>query len=85
MLWTALAGLIVAQATGMTDISPLSGMALIGVTLMLAITGGNAVVAVTVGVAVCVGVGQCADMMQDLKTRKLRYSVIGINGENKVC
>ncbi len=71
VLWTALAGLIVAQATGMTDISPLSGMALIGVTLMLAITGGNAVVAVTVGVAVCVGVGQCADMMQDLKTGHL--------------
>jgi len=67
-LWLALAGLIVAQATGMTDISPLSGMALIGVTLMLAITGGQAAAAVLVGVAVCVGVGQCADMMQDLKT-----------------
>jgi hypothetical protein len=70
-LWLALAGLIVAQATGMTDISPLSGMALIGVTLMLAITGGEAAAAVLVGVAVCVGVGQCADMMQDLKTGHL--------------
>jgi uncharacterized oligopeptide transporter (OPT) family protein len=70
-LWLALAGLIVAQATGMTDISPLSGMALIGVTLMLAITGGQVAAAVLVGVAVCVGIGQCADMMQDLKTGHL--------------
>jgi putative OPT family oligopeptide transporter len=70
-LWLALAGMIVAQATGMTDISPLSGMALIGVTLMLAITGGQVAAAVLVGVAVCVGIGQCADMMQDLKTGHL--------------
>ncbi|MEC9073080.1 MAG: OPT/YSL family transporter, partial [Myxococcota bacterium] len=33
-LWLGLAGLVVAQACGMTDISPLSGMALIAVTLM---------------------------------------------------
>ena len=71
VLWLALAGMIVAQATGMTDISPLSGMALIGVTLMLAITGGQVAAAVLVGVAVCVGIGQCADMMQDLKTGHL--------------
>ncbi|MCB9764925.1 MAG: OPT/YSL family transporter [Alphaproteobacteria bacterium] len=70
-IWIAVAGLIVAQATGMTDISPLSGMALIAVTLMLAITGNNVVVAVAVGVAVCVATSQCADMMQDLKTGHL--------------
>ena len=85
--WIAVAGLIVAQATGMTDISPLSGLALIAVTLMLAVTGavgGGAggdiasgpmasavVVAVAVGVAVCVATSQCADMMQDLKTGHL--------------
>ncbi len=84
VLWIAVAGLIVAQATGMTDISPLSGLALIAVTLMLAVTGavgagagesissgpvaGAVVVAVAVGVAVCVATSQCADMMQDLKT-----------------
>ena len=67
-VWLALAGLIVAQATGMTDISPLSGMSLIGVTLMYFMSGGNAVSAIILGVAVCVGIGQCADMMGDLKS-----------------
>ncbi len=70
-LWIALAGLIVAQATGATDISPLSGLALIAVTLMLAVTSGNVVLAVTIGVAVCIATGQCADMMTDLKTGHL--------------
>ncbi|HCH62311.1 MAG TPA: peptide transporter [Deltaproteobacteria bacterium] len=84
-VWIAVAGLIVAQATGMTDISPLSGLALIAVTLLLGITGaigtgkglddaavsGAVVVAVAVGVAVCVATSQCADMMQDLKTGHL--------------
>lgn len=67
-LWLALAGLIVAECTGMTDISPLSGLALIAVTLMLAMTGNNIVAAVLIGLAVCVATAQCADMMQDLKT-----------------
>lgn len=67
-LWLALAGLIVAQATGMTDISPMSGMALISVTLMMALLNGNIAAAMVVGVAVCVAIGQGADMMQDLKT-----------------
>ena len=40
-VWLALAGLIVAQATGMTDISPISGMSLIGVTLMFFLSGGK--------------------------------------------
>lgn len=71
-IWLALAGLVVAQATGMTDISPISGMALIGVTLMLVIVGNTAIVAaVLVGAAVSIGAGQCADMMQDLKTGHL--------------
>ena len=66
--WLALAGLIVAQATGMTDISPMSGMALISVTLMMVLYRGNVAAAMVVGVAVCVAIGQGADMMQDLKT-----------------
>ncbi|MEM1413625.1 MAG: OPT/YSL family transporter [Myxococcota bacterium] len=70
-LWRALAGLIVAQATGATDISPLSGLALIAVTIFLAISGNNVVLAITLGVAVCVATNQCADMMQDLKTGHL--------------
>lgn len=67
-VWAALAALIVAQAAGMTDIQPLSGMSLISVTLMLVLLGGNAPGAMVVGVAVCVAIGQGADMMQDLKT-----------------
>jgi putative OPT family oligopeptide transporter len=71
VLWIGIAGLIVAQATGATDISPLSGLALIAVTLMLAITAGNIALAVTIGVAVCIATNQCADMMSDLKTGHL--------------
>lgn len=67
-VWAALAALIVAQAAGMTDIQPMSGMSLISVTLMLVLLGGNAPGAMVVGVAVCVAIGQGADMMQDLKT-----------------
>ncbi|MFH1723788.1 MAG: OPT/YSL family transporter [Elusimicrobiota bacterium] len=70
-VWIGVAGLIVAQATGLTDISPLSGLALIAVTLILAITGGDVVIAVLIGVAVCVATSQCADMMQDLKTGQM--------------
>ncbi len=67
-VWLALAALIVAQATGMTDISPMSGMTLISVTLMMVLLSGNIAAAMVVGVAVCVAIGQGADMMQDLKT-----------------
>jgi len=67
-LWLGLAALIVAQATGMTDISPMSGMALISVTLMMFLLNGNIAGAMVVGVAVSVAIGQGADMMQDLKT-----------------
>ncbi len=67
-IWLALAGLIVAECTGATDISPLSGLALIAITLMLVLTHNNVIAAVLIGVAVCVATSQCADMMQDLKT-----------------
>jgi len=67
-VWLAVAGLIVSQAAGMTDISPISGMALISVTIMMFLLGGNVAGAMVLGVAVCVGIGQSADMMQDLKT-----------------
>ncbi|MCK5074342.1 MAG: OPT/YSL family transporter [Bacteriovoracaceae bacterium] len=67
-IWLGLAALIVAQATGMTDISPMSGMALISVTIMMFLLNKNIAAAMVVGVAVCVAIGQAADMMQDLKT-----------------
>lgn len=67
-VWLGLAGLIIAQATGMTDISPMSGMTLVSVALMMAVLGGNVVAAMAVGIAISVAIGQSADMMQDLKT-----------------
>jgi putative OPT family oligopeptide transporter len=70
-LWLGLAGVIVATATGHTDISPLSGLALIAVTLMYFLTGGNVTASILIGVAVCIAINQCADMMSDLKTGHL--------------
>ncbi len=69
-LWLGLAGLIVAQATGMTDISPLSGMSLIGVTLLFFLTD-SITASIVLGVAICIGIGQCGDMMSDLKSGHL--------------
>ena len=68
VVWMALAALIVAQATGMTDISPMSGMALITVTIVMFLLNKNISAAMVIAVAVCVAIGQAADMMQDLKT-----------------
>jgi putative OPT family oligopeptide transporter len=66
--WIALAGMIVAQCTGMTDTSPLSGLSLIAVTLILFLSSQKILITVLIGVTVCVATAQCADMMQDLKT-----------------
>ncbi len=70
-LWLALAGIIVAQATGATDISPLSGLSLIAVTLMYFLSGGNITASILIGMTVCIAINQCADMMADLKTGHL--------------
>ncbi|MFK7930109.1 MAG: OPT/YSL family transporter [Myxococcota bacterium] len=70
-IWLGVAGIIVATATGHTDISPLSGLALIAVTLMYFLTGGNVTASIIVGVAICIAINQCADMMSDLKTGHL--------------
>jgi len=69
--WLWLAGLVVAQTTGRTDWSPLSGLALIAITLMMAILGTGEemlIPAITIGAAICVATSMCADMMADLKT-----------------
>lgn len=77
-VWMWLAGVIVAQTTGVTDWSPISGMALISIVLMMAVCkvfGADekaAVIAsVTMAVGVAVAMSQAADMMQDLKTGHL--------------
>ncbi|MFV2068220.1 MAG: OPT/YSL family transporter, partial [Pirellulales bacterium] len=68
-LWIWFAGVIIAQCTGMTDWSPISGMALLTVVLVLMLAGTGAVVgAVLIGAALCVAITLAADMMQDLKT-----------------
>ena len=68
LVYILLAGLIVAQCTGTTDTSPLSGLSLIAVTMVLFLSGNHILITVLIGVTVCVATGQCADMMQDLKT-----------------
>ncbi len=70
--WIWFAGIIIAQCTGMTDWSPISGMALLTVVLVLLLAGTGAVVgAVLIGAALCVAITLAADMMQDLRTGHL--------------
>ena len=70
-LWLWFSGIIIAQATGMTDWTPLSGLALLAVVVLLYLTGKSVVPAVMVGAAVSVACSLSADMMQDLKTGHL--------------
>lgn len=69
VVWIWFAGIIISQCTGMTDWSPISGMALITVVLVMALAGSvNVVGAVLIGATLCVAVTSAADMMTDLKT-----------------
>jgi uncharacterized oligopeptide transporter (OPT) family protein len=70
--WIWFAGIIIAQCTGMTDWSPISGMALLTVVLVMLLVGKSEVTgAVLIGAALCVATTCAADMMQDLKTGHL--------------
>jgi putative OPT family oligopeptide transporter len=69
--WMWFAGIVIAQCAGMTDWSPISGMALLTVMVCLLLTDNQVVPAVLIGAAVCVAITECADMMQDLKTGHL--------------
>lgn len=67
--WIWFAGIIIAQCAGMTDWSPISGMSLLTVILVLLLAGSGAVVgAVLLGAALCVAITCASDMMGDLKT-----------------
>jgi uncharacterized oligopeptide transporter (OPT) family protein len=67
--WIWFAGIIIAQCTGMTDWSPISGLALLTVVLVMALAGPAEVVgAVLIGAALCVAISGAADMMADLRT-----------------
>jgi uncharacterized oligopeptide transporter (OPT) family protein len=71
-VWLWFAGIIVSQATGMTDWTPISGMALLAVVLLLLVLPKEELVtAVLIGATVSVAIAECADMMQDLKTGQL--------------
>jgi len=71
-LWIWVAGVIVSECLGRTNWSPLSGMTLIAVTILILIVGalGDAAAVISsimVGAAICVAIAQAGDMMLDLK------------------
>lgn len=72
--WIWVAGVIVAECIGRTNWSPLSGMTLIAVTLLIfSIKGSTDTlttirVSMIVGAAVCLAVSQASDIMLDLKS-----------------
>ncbi len=73
ILWVWVAGVIVSECLGRTNWSPLSGMTLIAVTILILITSGigdtpQIVASVMVGAAICVAISQAGDMMLDLKS-----------------
>jgi uncharacterized oligopeptide transporter (OPT) family protein len=71
-LWIWFAGIIIAQCAGMTDWSPVSGLALVTVVLILLLAGTGAIIgAVMIGAALCVAITLASDMMQDLKSGHL--------------
>lgn len=76
VLWIWVAGVIVAECIGRTNWSPLSGMTLIAVTILVSIlallatdmTDSRMIIAsVIMGAAICVAISQASDMMLDLK------------------
>lgn len=73
-VWVWVAGVIVSECLGRTNWSPLSGMTLIAVTILLVIAQSgmeapSAVLSsVIIGAAICVAIAQAGDMMLDLKS-----------------
>jgi putative OPT family oligopeptide transporter len=75
-LWIWMAGVILSECIGRTNWSPLSGMTLIAITLLIFIANlGNGltdkatvIASVMVGAAACVAMSQATDLMLDLKT-----------------
>ena len=72
-LWIWVAGVILSECIGRTNWSPLSGMTLIAVTILIVISKGLGdtaaiISSVMVGAAACVAMAQACDLMLDLKT-----------------
>lgn len=72
VVWIWFAGIIISQCTGMTDWSPISGIALLTVVLVMLLGGTSDVIgAVMVGATLCCATTASADMMTDLKTGQI--------------
>jgi len=72
-VWIWMAGVILSECIGRTNWSPLSGMTLIAITILIFIASGISdtaaiVSSVIVGAAACVAMAQATDLMLDLKT-----------------
>ncbi len=72
-LWIWVAGVILSECIGRTNWSPLSGMTLIGVTMLIFVASGlgdrsTVIASIFVGAAMCVAMSQATDLMMDLKT-----------------
>ena len=73
-LWVWVAGVIVSECVGRTNWSPLSGMTLIAVTIVVFIVKNSMSPAaavfssMAVGAAICLAISQASDMMLDLKS-----------------
>lgn len=72
-LWIWVAGVVLSECIGRTNWSPLSGMTLIGVTILVFVCSGlsdrdTVVASIIVGAALCVAMAQATDLMLDLKT-----------------
>ena len=73
-VWVWVAGVIVSECLGRTNWSPLSGMTLIAVTILLVIAQSGlpspaaVLSSVILGAAICVAIAQAGDMMLDLKS-----------------
>ncbi len=83
--WIWMAGVILSECIGRTNWSPLSGMTLIAVTIMILICSGLAdkeaiIAAVTVGAAAAMAMAQATDMMQDMKTGYMVGSLPRLQG-----
>ena len=71
--WIWVAGVVLSECIGRTNWSPLSGMTLIAVTILIIISSGLGdkaaiISSVMVGAAACVAMAQATDLMLDLKT-----------------
>ncbi len=72
-VWIWMAGVILSECIGRTNWSPMSGMTMIGVTILILVASGlgdsaRIISAVVVGAATCCAMAQATDLMLDLKT-----------------